>query len=110
MRQYSSDGPPPSYTEFEDAIVRKYESSDVRNEHLRARIQSIYLGPHGLGSVQEYTTRFRSIELQIHDMAFKDRFHFFTRPLPSDLTLYLKDQRFRDMETVYEAARQWAAR
>src|SRR5947207_2428037 len=102
-------GPQPTYDEFKLAIIRKYESSDVRNEHLRARIQSVQLGPSGLSNIPDFITRFRSVELQIHDMAFKDRFHYFTRPLPNDLSLYLKDQRFGDMETGYEASRQWTA-
>jgi hypothetical protein len=61
--QYPHEGPQPTYDEFKAALIRKYESSDVRNEHLRARIQSIQLGPSGLNNVHDYVTRFRSIEL-----------------------------------------------
>ena len=43
-------------------------------------------------------------------MAFKDRLHFFTRTLPNDLALYLRDQKHVDMESVYESARQWVSR
>ena len=104
MRQYLPDRLPPSYAEFENAIIRKYESSDIRNKHLHACIQSIYLGPYNLSNIQEYTTRFHSIELQIHNMAFKDCFYFFMKLLPNDLTLYLKDQCFKDMENIYKVA------
>jgi len=109
MKQYPPDGLPPTYDEFKAAIIQKYESSEIRDNRLRAKLQSIQLAS-GLSSIDDYITRFRSIELQVHEMVFKDRFHYFTKPLPNELALYLQDRELTDMETTYESARQWAAR
>jgi len=103
MKPYPPDGPP-TYDEFRVAIIQKYESSEIRDNHLRAKLQSIQLAS-GLGSIDDYITRFRSIELQVHEMVFKDRFHYFTKPLPNDLALYLQDRELTDMETTYESTR-----
>jgi Zinc knuckle len=43
-------------------------------------------------------------------MSFEDRLHYFTKMLPSDLALYLRDQKHTEMESIYESARQWASR
>ena len=109
MRGYPADRHP-TYTEFKDALIRKYESSEVHDDHLRSKLQTIKLGPQGLRGVNDYVFRFRSIEIQIHEMAFKDQLHFFMKSLPNDLALYLRDQKHMDMENIYESAWQWASR
>ena len=98
--------PSSSYSEFKTAIIRKYESSKIRDDHLRAKLQSLKLSPYDLRNLNDYV----SLELQVHEMAFKDHLHFFTKSLPNDLVLYLRDQKFINMEDIYEAAGQWASR
>ena len=106
LKLYPPGGPPPTYTDFKMAIIRKYESSEVCDDHLRSKFQFLKFGLNGLHNLNEYVSRFRSLELQIHKMAFKDRFHFFAKSLPSELALYLRDQKFDNMEDIYKAARQ----
>ena len=101
--------PGPTYEQFKTALIQKYEHSEIRDDHLRARLQNLRLGPFGLRNINDFVSKFRTIELQVHEMAFKDRLHFFTKSLPSDLALYLRDQKFKDMESVYESARQWTS-
>jgi hypothetical protein len=72
MARYQ-DKPPPTYKDFRDAIIAKYENSEIRDDHLRARLQSIKLGPLGLCGIDDFVSNFRTIELQAHEMAFKDR-------------------------------------
>jgi hypothetical protein len=69
--------------------VNKYEPSEVRDDHLQAKLQSLKLGPQGLRNINEYVIRFRSLELQIHEMTFKDRLYIITKSLPAELALYL---------------------
>jgi len=45
----------------------------------------------------DFVSKFRPIELQVHEMAFKDLLHFFTKSLPNDLALYHRDRNFTDM-------------
>src|SRR5947207_10117416 len=102
LKQYSLDESSSIYTDFKAAIIRKYESSEVRDDHLRSKLQSLKLEPNELRNLNEYVSRFRSLELQIHIMTFKDHFHFFAKSLSNELALYLHDQKFDNMKDIYE--------
>ena len=58
----------------------------------------------------EYCEEFRLIESQIYDMAFTDRVLNFSKPIPVELALHIRNSNLRskDMEVVYQLARQWA--
>ena len=48
----------PTYVEFKKAIIKKYESSEVRDDHLRSSLQTITLGSQGLRGINDYVFRF----------------------------------------------------
>jgi len=58
----------------------------------------------------EYCEEFRFIESQIYDMAFPDRLLNFSKSIPVELALHIRnsDLQSKDMEVVYQLARQWA--
>jgi hypothetical protein len=58
----------------------------------------------------EYCTAFRTIEQQVQDMTFEDKLRNFLKPLPLNGRLHIKLMYLgaKDMDTVYQAACQWA--
>jgi len=62
MKGYPPGGPAPTYDEFKAAIIQKYESSEIRDNRLRAKLQSIQLA-FGLSSIDVYITQFCTIKL-----------------------------------------------
>jgi hypothetical protein len=104
------DGNAPTWKEFRHAYIAKYENATARRDLLRQKLQSIRYRGHS--RMNDFCKSFRFIEAQIYDMAFAERFFFFSEPLPEELALYLQDINLRseDMEVVYQAARQWATR
>lgn len=98
----------PPWPVFEKEFIAKYENAAARGDLLRDKLQRIRY--HGTSRMAEYCEDFRSIESQIYDMAFPDRLLNFSRPIPADLAMHLRnsDLRSQDMEVVYQLARQWA--
>ena len=58
----------------------------------------------------EYCAAFRAIEQQLDDMNFQDKLYYFMKPLPHPAQCHVRlmDLNDEDMDTVYQAARQWA--
>jgi len=105
-----NNGIAPSWRDLTRALISKYENTDTRQDALRQKLRDIKYQGHS--QMAEFCERFRIIEAQIYEMAFPDRLYLFTSNLPSDLALHLKDQqiqRSKDMEVVYQYAREWAA-
>ena len=98
----------PSWRVFEREFIAKYENAAARGDFLRDKLQRVRY--HGISKMAEYCEEFRSIESQIYDMAFSDRLLNFSRPIPPELAMHLRnsDLRSKDMEVVYQLARQWA--
>jgi hypothetical protein len=98
----------PPWPVFEQELIAKYENMAVRADLLRDKLQNIRY--HGVSKMAEYCEEFRSIESQIYDMAFPDRLLNFSRPIPAELAMHLRnsDLRSKDMEVVYQLTRQWA--
>src|ERR1700694_1154215 len=105
-----NDGTSPNWKEFRPAFIQKYENATARRDLLRQKLRTIKYSGHS--HMAEYCEEYRTIEAQIYDMAFTDRLYFFSLHLPNEVALYLQDIDIRseDMEVVYQAARQWAAR
>jgi len=61
----------------------------------------------------EFCEKFRLIESQIYEMAFSDRLGYFVDKLrPAEAAMHIRNAdsiRSKDMEVVYQLARQWAA-
>jgi hypothetical protein len=106
----SNSGITPTWKQFRHALLQKYENATARQDLLRAKLRKIRFG--GTSQMIEYCEEFRAIESQVYDMAFPDRLYWFTKRLPKEAELYIRDIDLRstDMEVVYQAARQWAAR
>ena len=94
---------------FEHAFLQKYERPSMRSLMLRDKLNALrYRGPQ---SMPDYCEQFRQIEMQILDMAFPDRLSNFTDKLyPREAAMHIHNQdlRSKDMEVVYQLARQWA--
>jgi len=59
----------------------------------------------------DYCERFRHYETQIYEMAFTDRLDYFLAKIPGEAAMHIRNQgslRSKDMEIVYQLARQWA--
>src|ERR1700694_581776 len=106
----SNDGTSPNWKQFRHAFIQKYENATARQDLLRQKLRTVKYGGHS--HMPEYCEDYRTIEAQIYDMAFSDRLYWFSTHLPNEAALYLQDidLRSKDMEVVYQAARQWAAR
>ena len=59
--------------------------------------------------MEDFCTKFRSIEVQLLNMAFPDRLFIFTEHLPRDLHMHIRDSKVTTMEDAYSSARDWAA-
>ena len=94
--------------EFKKELRVKFANSTVRTAALRDKLQSIaFEGPQYM---EQYISQFRTLEVQIpsEEMAFGDRLHYFIRPLPLKCQRTIKLEHPRSMETVYDAAIDWA--
>jgi Ty3 transposon capsid-like protein len=94
----------PTWDEFKEALKDKYERSSIRDDMLRQKLRSVKF--NGLRQMEEYCAKFKSTEIQLNEMAFKDRLQYFTTNLPANLDLYLRDLKLTTMEDVYQAARE----
>src|ERR1700685_593445 len=98
-----------TWDEFQHAFRQKYERPRMRATLLRDKLKSLrYRGPQHM---PDYCESFRQIETQIYDMAFPDRLSNFTDKLyPREAAMHIHNQdlRSKDMEVVYQLARQWA--
>ena len=100
----------PPWDNFRNAFIRKYENAAMRADLLRDKLKAIrYHGPH---QMTEFCEKFREIESQIYDMAFPDRVNSFVDKLyPPEAAMHIKNVdslRSKEMEVVYQLARQWA--
>jgi Retrotransposon gag protein/Zinc knuckle len=99
---------PLGWKEFKKELRVKFAESTVRTAALREKLQSIsYEGPD---TMEDYISRFRSLESQIpiKEMAFGDRLHYFIRPFEVDLKRFIKRDHPQTMELAYDAAIDWA--
>jgi hypothetical protein len=98
----------PTWMEFKKELRVKFANSTVRTSALRDKLQFIaFEGPQYM---EQYISQFRTLEVQIpsEEMAFGDRLHYFIRPLPLKCQRTIKLEHPRSMETVYDAAIDWA--
>jgi len=98
-----------TWPEFQHAFRQKYEAPETRPTLLRDKLKALrYNGPHDM---PDYCERFRRHEAQIYDMAFTDRLDYFLAKIPTEAAMHIRNQgslRSKDMEVVYQLARQWA--
>ena len=87
---------------------QRYEKPTIRSDILRQRLKQIKF--EGPSQMIEYCTAFRTIEQQLQDMHFEDKLRNFMRALPINDQIHIKlmDLGAKDMDTVYQAAHQWA--
>lgn len=98
----------PTWEEFKDEIQKKFVDSAIRTTYLRFTLKSIsYSGPQDM---ENYIANFRNIELQIsrEDMSFGDRLEYFLGPFDIRLKRRIKNEHHSKMESVYNAAQEWA--
>jgi len=98
-----------TWPNFQHAFRQKYEVPETRATLLRDKLKALrYRGPHDM---PDYCERFRHYETQIYDMAFTDRLDYFLSRIPGEAAMHIRNQgslRSKDMEIVYQLARQWA--
>jgi hypothetical protein len=93
---------------FKESMRQKYEKPNIRSDLLRQQLDRVrYEGP---SRMMEYCATFRTIEQQLLNMNFDDKLRCFLKPLPPTGHLHIKlmDLKEKDMDVVYQSARQWA--
>ena len=103
-----NNGMDPTWQELRHALISKYENPLARADILRDKLHAVRY--HGTQRMAEYCEKFRSIEIQIYDMAFADRILAFIKYLPPEAARFIKNgnHQSKDMEVAYQLARQWA--
>jgi Integrase core domain/Zinc knuckle len=103
-----NNGVDPTWEELRHALIAKYEKPLARADILRDKLKAVQY--HGTTHMAEYCEKFRSIEIQIYDMAFPDRITHFIERLPLEAARHIKNGNLqsKDMEVAYQLARQWA--
>jgi hypothetical protein len=88
----------PPWQFFEEKFIAKYENAAARADLLRDKLQNVRY--HGVSKMPEYCEEFRFIESQIYDMAFADRLLNFSKLIPVELALHIRnsDLRSKDMD------------
>jgi Zinc knuckle len=88
-------------------MIERCDKSTIRNDLLRQQLKKVQF--EGPSKIVEYCTALRTIEQQLFDMDFDDKLRHFVKPLPIGANLHIKlmDLRSKDMDIVYQAARQW---
>jgi Zinc knuckle len=96
-----------SWDEFKTAMIERYNKTAIRNDLLRQQLEKVRF--EGPSKIVEYCTAFCTIEQQLFHMDFDDKLPHFVKPLPIGANLHIKlmDLRLRDMDILYQAARQW---
>lgn len=61
------DNPPHICVDFKGRHYAKYERSEIRFDHLRARLQVTKLGPLDLRGINDFVSNFRGIELRVDE-------------------------------------------
>ena len=99
-----------TWPEFKHAFKQKYDVPLTRDSLLRQKLKALHCR-RPERDMPDYCEKFREIESQIYRMEFPDRLDYFLEKLPSAAAMQirsLESLRSRDMEIVYQAARQWA--
>ena len=99
-----------TWPEFKHAFKQKYDVPLTQDSLLRQKLKALHCR-RPERDMPNYCEKFREIESQIYRMEFPDRLDYFLEKLPSAAAMQirsLESLRSRDMEIVYQAARQWA--
>ena len=97
-----------TWEEFKTAMIERFDKTAIRNDLLRQQLEKVpFEGP---AKMNEYCTAFRTIEQQLPHMEFEDKLRLFAKPLPVGANLHIKlmNLQSKNMDIVYQAARQWA--
>jgi hypothetical protein len=102
----SPNGVFPSWAQLKDRLIEKYDKTPIRADILRDQLHNMeYKGP---SHMVEFCESFRSIEIQIRDMALIDKIRCFIAKVPGELYREIKKSIWKEMEEVYQCARTWA--
>jgi hypothetical protein len=96
-----------TWEEFREELIAKFERGSVREDPLRQKLRSIRFT--GIRNMEDFCTKFPSLEMQLLNMAFPDRLYIFTEYLPRELHMHIRDSKVATMEDVYSSAKEWVA-
>jgi hypothetical protein len=96
------------WREFREAMYERYDRTAIRADLLRQQLERVHYDRPS--KMVEYCTAFRKIEQQILAMDFDDKLRMFLKPLPFEASMHVRliNLEQKEMDTVYQAARQWA--
>jgi hypothetical protein len=96
------------WEEFREAMLDRYDKTAIRTDVLRQQLEKVRF--EGPPKMIEYCTVFRTIEQQLLNMDFDDKLRSFLKPLTTGASLHIRNKNLegKDMDIVYQAAREWA--